>query len=42
MKNLKDGPYTQKDAEEAVGLKTDNGIRTKKSEGVIAMNSISI
>ncbi|KAL7747662.1 hypothetical protein RI367_006951 [Sorochytrium milnesiophthora] len=25
VKELKDGPYTQKDAEEAVGLKTDNG-----------------
>jgi len=29
MKNLKDGPYTQADAEAAVGLKTDNGVRSK-------------
>lgn len=29
MKNLKDGPYTQADAEAAVGLKTDNGIRSR-------------
>lgn len=26
MKALKDGPYTQKDAEAAIGFRTDNGI----------------
>ncbi|KAJ3370944.1 hypothetical protein AMAG_01966 [Allomyces macrogynus ATCC 38327] len=29
VKELRDGPYTQKDAEEAVGLKTDNGERSR-------------
>jgi len=27
VKALKEGPYTQKDAEAAIGLRTDNGSR---------------
>lgn len=30
LKELKDGPYTAKDAEAAVGLTTDNGIRNEE------------
>ena len=29
---MKDGPYTQKDAEAAIGLRTDNGPRQAANE----------
>lgn len=32
VKALKDGPYTQKDAEAAAGLRTDNGPRVAALE----------
>ena len=34
VKALKEEPYTQKEAEAAVGLTTDNGKRTKEAEMV--------
>ena len=34
VRDLKDGPYTQKEAEAAVGLTTDNGKRTKEADMV--------
>ncbi len=32
VKTLKDGPYTQKEAEAAIGLRTDNGPRQAAKE----------
>jgi bud site selection protein 20 len=32
VKALKDGPYTQKEAEAAIGLRTDNGPRQAAKE----------
>jgi bud site selection protein 20 len=34
VKALKEGPYTQKEAEAAVGLRTDNGPRMMAKENV--------
>lgn len=34
VKALKEGPYTQKDAEAAVGLRTDNGTRQVKNDAM--------
>ncbi|KAI9296542.1 hypothetical protein K502DRAFT_364103 [Neoconidiobolus thromboides FSU 785] len=35
LKDLKDGPYTQKDAEAAAGLGTDNGVRSEKVKELV-------
>jgi bud site selection protein 20 len=32
LKQLQEGPHTQKEAEEAIGLRTDNGKRTSQEE----------
>jgi len=39
LKEIKFGSHTQKDAEEAVGLKTDNGILSRNKS---ALNSTSM
>jgi bud site selection protein 20 len=35
---LKDGPYTQKEAEAAIGLRTDNGPRHASQGAVVEMD----
>jgi bud site selection protein 20 len=40
LRQLKDDPYSQKEAEAAVGLTTDNGRRTKESEMVDVVDAV--
>ena len=42
VKALKEGPYTQKDAEAAIGLRTDNGPRQSVKDMEVEMEDSTL